>query len=136
MSEQELKLLFHTLGYNFYPDWDTEEGGYRNYFAIGKNSQAYPVLCSLVNKGYMKKTVDSNELVYFCAASKGIELVKCEFMKKRQKAQIPFQNKSRSKRRYQAYLEYGDGFNSFLDFLYFLDSCDEGAEFIKLKYHI
>ena len=70
----------------------------------------------------MEKTVDSNELVYFCAASKGIELVKCEFMKKRQKAQIPFQNKSRSKRRYQAYLEYGDGFNSFLDFLYFLDS--------------
>ena len=36
MSEQELKLLFHTLGYTFYPDWDTEEGGYRNYFAIGK----------------------------------------------------------------------------------------------------
>ena len=90
MSEQELKLLFHTLGYTFYPDWDTEEGGYRNYFAIGKNSQDYPVLCSLVNKGYMEKTVDSNELVYFCAASKGIELVKCEFMKKNRKLKFHF----------------------------------------------
>ncbi len=34
MSEQELKLLFHTLGYNFYPDWDTEEGGYRSLKSI------------------------------------------------------------------------------------------------------
>lgn len=65
-----------------------------------------------------------------------LKRIALENAEKRQKAQIPFQNKSRSKRRYQAYLEYGDGFNSFLDFLYFLDSGDEGAEFIKLKYHI
>ena len=47
MSEQELKLLFHTLGYNFYPDWDTEEGDDFNSLTKKSATRAMAVLSIL-----------------------------------------------------------------------------------------
>ena len=52
-NEIELKLMFHTLGYDFTPRWNDEKGGFRNYFYTHENTSDYLIIKGLIDKGYM-----------------------------------------------------------------------------------
>ena len=60
--------MFHTLGYDYQPNWNDDKGGYRNWFDIYPNEDNgdYKAIKSLVEKGYMQKdgTTDWKEEVY------------------------------------------------------------------------
>ena len=119
MTEKEERIMFHTLGYDYQPRWNDDKGGYRNWFGIypREDDNDYIIIKSLVEKGYMQKdgTTDWNEEVY-SVTDIGKDYVVDLWLKKKK------QNKpSRSKRRYQAYLDWcecNDGsFKDFLDWL-------------------
>lgn len=119
ITEKEERIMFHTLGYDYQPRWNDDKGGYRNWFGIypSEDNKDYIAIQSLVEKGYMQKdgTTDWNEEVY-SVTNKGNTYVVDLWLKKKK------QNKpSRSKRRYQAYLDWcecNDGsFKDFLDWL-------------------
>lgn len=141
MTEKEERIMFHTLGYDYQPRWNDNKGGYRNWFGIypREDDNDYIIIKSLVEKGYMQKdgTTDWNEEVY-SVTDIGKDYVVDLWLKKKK------QNKpSRSKRRYQAYLdwrEYNDGsFKDFLDWLkitekdelYYLEKCEVIREYKK-----
>lgn len=119
LRENEEKIMFHTLGYDYQPRWNDDRGGYRNWFGIypSEDNGAYKAIKSLVEKGYMQKdgTTAWNEEVY-SVTDIGKDYVVNLWLKKKK------ENKpSRSKRRYQAYLDWcdwNDGtFKEFLDWL-------------------
>ena len=68
ITEKEEKIMFHTLGYAYKPNWNDDKGGYRNWFGIypSEDNGDYKAIKSLVEKGYMQKdgTTDWNEEVY------------------------------------------------------------------------
>lgn len=119
ISEKEEKIMFHTLGYDYQPRWNDIKGGYRNWFATTANEEDldYQTIKSLVEKGYMQKdgTTDWKEEVY-SVTDIGKDYVVDLWLKKKKEAKP-----SRSKRRYQAYLnwcDWNDGsFKNFLDWL-------------------
>ena len=137
ITEKEERIMFHTLGYDYQPRWNDDKGGYRNWFGIypREDNKDYITIKSLVEKGYMQKdgVIAWGEEVY-SVTNKGNTYVVDLWLKKKK------QNKpSRSKRRYQAYLDWcecNDG--SFKDFLNWLKITEkdelyysEEVEFIK-----
>jgi hypothetical protein len=99
-------LLWHSLGI----DEDRREP-YRNYFATSPNTTDYPDLVLLVDAGLMR--VDKapkwscSDLTFRVTEEGKIKALET----------LPVPPKiSRSKMRYQRFLEYGDGFESFLDY--------------------
>lgn len=137
ITEKEEKIMFHTLGYDYQPRWNDDKGGYRNWFGIYPNEDDgdYKAIKSLVEKGYMQKdgTTSRNEEVY-SVTNKGKAYVVDLWLKKKKEAKP-----SRSKRRYQAYLDWcecNDGsFKDFLDWLKITEKDElyyhEEVEFIK-----
>lgn len=141
VTEKEEKIMFHTLGYEYQPRWNDDKGGYRNWLGIYPNEDDgdYKAIKSLVEKGYMQKdgTTDWKEEVY-SVTDIGRNYVVDLWLKKKER------NKpSRSKRRYQAYLNWCDwnegSFKDFLDWLkitdkdelYYLEECEVIREYKK-----
>lgn len=119
ITEKEEKIMFHTLGYDYKPSWNDNRSEYRNWFGIypSDDNPDYLLIKSLVEKGYMQKDGETpwKEEVYSVTNKGNAYVVDLWFKKKKE-------NKpSRSKRRYQAYLnwsEWHDGsFKEFLDWL-------------------
>lgn len=120
LTENEEKILFHTLGYEYRPRWNDDKGGYRNWFGVypSEDNGDYIAIKSLVEKGYMQKdgTTDWKEEVY-SVTDIGKDYVVNLWLKKKK------ENKpSRSKRRYQAYWDWSDCYanGTFKDFLHWL----------------
>lgn len=124
LSEKEEQIMFHTLGYDYQPRWNDDKGGYRNWFVTTANKEDldYQIIKSLVEKGYMIKSGNTewgNEEVYSVTDIGKDYVVDLWYKKKKE-------NKpSRSKRRYQAYLDwcecYSGTFKDFLDWLKITD---------------
>lgn len=114
LTQNEEKIMFHTLGYNWKPRWNESRNENRNWFGTSSDSPDYLVIESLVGKGYMQKSGSTpwGEEI-FAVTDIGISYVKDLWLKKKK------ENKpSRSKRRYQAYLYWSEGFSgNFKDFL-------------------
>lgn len=115
--------MFHSLGYDFNPCWNDNRGGYRNHFAISAGDKD-PTIQSLVKKGFMYFIKGSFEMEFYEVTEKGIELVKKLWEDKKKK------NKpSRSKRRYDAYLDWRECYlGTFKDFLNWLKITPEDRE--------
>lgn len=120
MTKEELttveeKILFHTLGYDYEPRWNDNNGGYRNFFAT-TDSNDIKIIESLIDKGYMQRNKDVFNEQVFSVKDKGIVYV-IDLWGKKKKQNKP----TRSKRRYQAYLDWTDcysgNFKDFLDWL-------------------
>ena len=113
-TPKEEKIMFHTLGYDYQPHWNDDKGGYRNWFGTHSNTVDYQVIQKLIEKGYMQKDGDTawNEEV-FSVTDIGKDYVVDLWLKKKK------ENKpSRSKRRYQAYLDWCDWWGgTFYEFL-------------------
>ena len=143
ITEKEEKIMFHTLGYDYQPRWNDDKGSYRNWFATTANEEDldYQTIKSLVEKGYMIKSGNTewgNEWVY-SVTDIGKDYVVDLWLKKKK------ENKpSRSKRRYQAYLDWCDWnvdvtFKDFLDWLkitekdelYYPEECEVIREYKK-----
>ena len=121
LTKKEEQILFHTLGYDYEPRWNDDRGGYRNYFCTIGNSEDndYITIQKLVRDGYMEyagKDCFGGNYKYFSVTQKGIDYV-VDLWKKKKKENKP----TRSKRRYQAYLDwtecYSGTFKDFLDWL-------------------
>ena len=118
MTEKEEKILFHTLGYDYYPRWNDNRGGYRNYFCTTANcdDNDYITIQSLVKDGYMEfVSCDyfGSNYKYFRVTQMGIDYV-VDLWKKKKKENKP----TRSKRRYQAYLDWEECYvGTFREFL-------------------
>ena len=139
ITEKEEKIMFHTLGYDYQPRWNDDKGGYRNWFGLYPNGEAYKAIKSLVEKGYMQKdgTTDWKEEVY-SVTDIGKSYVVDLWLKKKKEAKP-----SRSKRRYQAYLHWSEcnngSFKNFLDWLkitekdelYYPEKCEVVREYKK-----
>ncbi len=120
LRENEEKIMFHTLGYDYQPRWNDNKGGYRNWFGIypREDDKDYIVIKSLVEKGYMQKDGDTPwKEEIFSVTEDGKEYV-VDLWEKKKKENKP----SRSKRRYQAYLYWGEYISdgTFKDFLRWL----------------
>ena len=137
ITEKEERIMFHTLGYAYQPNWNDARGGDRNFFGIypSEDNEDYITIKSLVEKRYMQKdgTTDWKEEVY-SVTDIGKDYVFDLWLKKKKEAKP-----SRSKRRYQAYLDWcecNDGsFKDFLDWLKITEKDElyfpEEVEFIK-----
>ena len=133
ITQKEEKIMFHTLGYDYQPRWNDDKGGYRNWFGTYPNTVDYPVIQSLIEKGYMQKdgiTQWGNEEV-FSVTDKGISYV-TDLWKQKKKDNKP----SRSKRRYEAYFDWleciADG--NFKDYLMWLKIDKEEELYFPEKY--
>ena len=105
MEKELLQILQHSLGLNEYG----QGSQYRNHFVAGGDDVRK---CrELVEMGCMKERSDNGltgGAPWFSVTTKGIDVVALE---------SPAPPKvSKSKQRYRRFLEYGDGFDSFLDF--------------------
>ena len=138
LTQKEEKIMFHTLGYDYQPRWNDDRGGYRNWFGTHSNSTDYLVIQGLIEKGYMQLdgiTPWGKEEV-FSVTGIGINYV-VDLWEKKKKENKP----SRSKRRYEAYLDWSEcyigSFKDFLDWLkidkkdemYFPDECEQVRDF-------
>lgn len=124
LNEKELKLMFHTLGYDFTPRWNDTKGGFRNHFCTHENTSDYPIIQGLINKGYMIDNGCEPGFIgggaYYSCTNKAKSVVVDLWLKKKK------ENKpSRSKRRYQAYLSISEYFDDFGHFLRWLKVTDE-----------
>ena len=117
MTKNQEQILFHSLGYEYTPQWNTKAGGYRNYYATGKECSDYNEIQQLVKEGYMEYNGSMNTSEYFTVTKKGVDFVESEFYRKRDNVKPP----TRSQRRYQAYWDwaecYGGTFREFLGWL-------------------
>src|SRR5690348_13015 len=86
LSNDELDVVAHTLGINFYnaklskkkKDKKLPKEFYRNYYCASVNHHKFPVLSDLQLTGVMKSWTQFDNL-YFCVTEEGIELFKKEF---------------------------------------------------------
>ena len=107
VNEKQLHILQHTLGLNEYG----EGRKYRNHFVTSKGCSDYDSIQILIENGLMvKRCWLFTEQKCFSVTEKGIDFVENN-SPKRPKI-------SKSKARYQRYLEYGDMFDSFRAFLF------------------
>lgn len=95
MTRAEEEIMFHTLGYDYNPRWNDNNGGYRNWFGTHSNTTAYLIIQNLISKGYMQKDGESpwGKEEVFSVTNKGKDYVVDLWLKKK-KANKP----SRSKR--------------------------------------
>lgn len=107
ITKTQLHILQHSLGVDEYGQGNQ----YRNHFVTGEGSTDWPDCNALVDAGLM--TVRRNHPLRgksdcFNVTEAGKQYV-AEHSQKPPKV-------SRSKARYKRYLEYRDGFDSFIDF--------------------
>lgn len=129
LNEKELKLMFHTLGYDFTPRWNDEKGGFRNHFCTHENTSDYPIIKGLINKGYMVDNGCEPGFIgggnFYSCTDKAKSVVVDLWLKKKKE-----NRPSRSKRRYQAYLTWCDTFDgTFKDFIDWLTPSKEMKEY-------
>lgn len=108
METELLHILQHSLGVDQYGQGEQ----YRNHFATGPGSKDFDNCGKLVGLGLMKDLGTREvwgDMHCFVVTKKGKEAVAVESPKP--------PKVSRSKRRYQEYLELGDCFANFKDFL-------------------
>lgn len=105
---EDYSILHHTLGIT---DPDVSEP-YRNHFVAGEGHNDMPAIERLVSAGLMQMVASPSFAaqgdLLFIVTEKGIKLA-IETRPKPEK--LP-----RSKARYRRYLEFGDSFNSFIEF--------------------
>jgi hypothetical protein len=105
-----IHILQHSLGLNQYGQGEM----YRNYFATSTEGKDYRDITELVNAGLMQDHGENKiygGMHVFSVTEKGIEYVKSE-----SPLPPPEPKMTRSQKRYKRFLEYGDGFNSFIEF--------------------
>lgn len=105
LTSQQLQILQHSLGLNEYG----QGSQYRNHFVAGGDDVRK---CrDLVDMGYMKERKDNGltgEAPWFSVTPQGVDAVALE---------SPAPPKvTKSKQRYRRFLEYGEGFDSFIEF--------------------
>lgn len=108
--DSKLHILQHSLGLNQYG----EGNQYRNHFATGPGSKDFDDCVSLVGAGLMEDYGTrsfTGDMHCFVVTPAGINYVTQNSPKR-----PPAQKVSRSKARYRRFLEYGDMFDSFLEF--------------------
>lgn len=108
--DSKLHILQHSLGLDQYG----EGNQYRNHFATGPGSKDFDDCVSLTELGLMHDFGTrswTGDMHCFVVTDAGIKYV-AENSSKRP----PAPKVSRSKARYSRFLEYGDMFDSFLDF--------------------
>lgn len=107
MDPKFLHILQHSLGVDHYGQGEQ----YRNHFATGPGGKDFDACQALAGMGLMidhGPRAVSGEMHVFTVTPSGVDAVAIE---------SPRPPKvSRSKQRYQRFLEYGDGFRSFLDY--------------------
>lgn len=132
MTKQDEHILFHTLGYNYNPQWYETRGDYRNFFGIYPSDEDsdYIRIKELVKDGFMEKGKNTpwGEEVYY-VTDLGKEFVKNLWTKKKQENRP----KKIGKRRYQAFLNHCDYFNG--DFKEFLEWLQIPKKKNDGKYH-
>jgi len=143
MIEEQFKVVGHSLGINTYhaklserkKDKKLPEEFYRNYYCAGEPHGNYPILESLVEKGYMEKWVRLGNQ-YYSVTEEGVSEFRSQF-----KTQIvdTFVPPSKSKQNYLDYL-HSDGCESFAEFLGIqkpkreTSYRDGGTRFVSSKY--
>ena len=122
LTQAEEKIMFHTLGYSFQPGWNETRTENRNWFGINPDTEDHLIIQKLVEKGYMRKSGNTpwGEEI-FSVTDIGISYVTDLWLRKKK------ENKpNRSKRRYQAFLAWTEGFSgNFKDFLDWLCVTEE-----------
>lgn len=135
MTEKEEEILFHTLGYNYNPRWNEKRKESRNWYGItpSETDDSYKSIISLVEKGWMQKNGNTpwGEEV-FSVTEKGNIFVVTEWEKKKK------ENKpTRSKRRYQAYLDWIECYSgTFREFLGWLKITEDKRLFLPKEVEI
>ena len=111
MCQHIEKELLHILQHSIGVDQYGQGVQYRNHFATGPDGKDYGKCQTLVEMGFMQDLGTRaiwGEMHCFIVTDRGKEAVALH---------SPAPPKiSRGKQRYRRYLEYGDGFDSFLDF--------------------
>lgn len=107
MERELLHILQHSLGVDQYGQGEQ----YRNHFATCPSGKDFSKCCQLVDMGFMEDLGVREiwgDMHCFIVTSQGVDAVT-------QESPAP-PKVSRSKQRYRRFLEYGDGFDSFLDY--------------------
>lgn len=107
MEKELLHILQHSLGVDQYGQGEQ----YRNHFATGPGGKDFLKCQQLTELGFMKdlgKRKLWGDMHCFVVTPKGADAVAAE--------SPPPPKISRSKARYKRFLEYGDMFDSFIDF--------------------
>lgn len=132
LTEQELRILFHALGYSFEPRWfEGQKEPYRNAYVISAKVHDDTIF-GLTEKGYLYPLRELCEMRSFAVTEKGIELVKKLFEEKKQK----IKPKKKSTRRYEAYCWNREAFGDFRKFLFALKEDSEEVRNFKKKWDI
>lgn len=88
LSDDEVKIMFHTLGYNFTSRQDITKGFDRNYFYTSEDSQDGKIIRDLIDKECMCLTQKSpwkTNVNYYGCTDKGKDIV-VELCRRRKKA--------------------------------------------------
>lgn len=108
--DNKLHILQHSLGLNQYG----EGNQYRNHFATGPGSKDFDDCVALTEMGLMEDYGTrswTGDMHCFVVTPAGIDYVAQNSPKRPPEPKV-----SRSKARYLRFLEYGDMFDSFLEF--------------------
>ena len=113
-----LHILCHALGRDEYGQTTSrihDGKDWRNHFCTGVGSVDFDLCRELVAQGLMTEhqpsEISGGDHV-FVVTAKGVEFITQHAPKRPEPPKL-----SKSKQRYQRFLEYGDGFDSFRDFL-------------------
>ena len=113
MEKELLHILQHSLGVDQYGQGEQ----YRNHFATGHGGKDFAKCQQLTEMGFMKDLGTRKmlgDMHYFVVTTAGKEAVALESQKP--------PKISKSKARYKRFLDYGDDFDSFLDFCLWEDA--------------
>lgn len=138
MTENQERILFHTLGYEYKPYWNSSPLGResRNFYAVSSDCSEIPDLTSLVENGFMEKNeiAPFNNVLYH-ATKIGEKYVIQEYKKRLNAAPKP----TRSQRRYLAYKDISEYYTfqeGFKGFLKWIDSDEDMAKDLKKKWKV
>ena len=110
LTQQQLHIMQHSLGLNEH-GLDSKGGteGYRNHYVASPGHYAWEDLMSLVDAGLMiKRSPNAVTDTWFSVTDSGRAAVI--------QNSPPPPKVSRAKQRYQRFLDFGDSFNSFIEF--------------------
>lgn len=88
LTDNEMKIMFHTLGYDFTSRWNSKTGGYRNYFYTSENTQDGRIIKKLIEKDCMCLMQESpwkEKVNYYKCTDKGKDII-LELCRRRKKA--------------------------------------------------
>ncbi len=122
---QTFKIIGHSLGIDIYSSFLSDRQKdkhlpldfYRNYYCYGYDKDGTKLdkrMCLMLRLGLIK-TWSQTGCLYFCITDKGIKLFRAKF---KREITDTYKPPSKSKQRYQRYLEYGEMFDSFLKYCY------------------